>query len=215
MIKAVIFDLEGTVINRTENDYLAWEKLFNEYDIDFELEDYQKVLGVKESDVIHWYLNVDAVEVSRLLGKKETYVKEFISQKGINLIPGVESLLEEIKNLGVKTSLATGFGKEKLEYIFEKADIKNYFDSVISTEDVKSGRPDSELYLNAAKRLNILPSACVVLDDEEIGVKAAKEVGMKCIAFAASHTSNKLVNADLVIKSYADFNFKSFYSSCM
>lgn len=212
MIKAAIFDMDGTVIDSTESDYLAWKKILEEYKIDFSYKEFLNVLGAKGAEIVDRYLDLGIIEKKQLLDQKEEYFKALINERGLNLIQGIESLLTEIKELNVKTSLATGAGKEKLEFIFQKVNLKNYFDVVITADDTKTGKPNPEVFLRAAIKLNILPSDCVVFEDAKNGVKAAKDGGMKCVAIITTHPPNELQEADLVIKSYSEFDFKKFYS---
>jgi beta-phosphoglucomutase family hydrolase len=212
MIKAAIFDMDGTVIDSTESDYLAWKKILEDYKIELSFREYLNVLGAKGSEIVNRYLDLDTSETRHLLDQKEEYFKSLVNEKGLRSIQGVESLLNEIKGLNVKTSLATGAGKEKLDFIFQKVNLRNYFDVVITADDTKVGKPDPEVFLTAAIKLNTLPSDCVVFEDAKNGVKAAKNGGMKCVAIVTTHHPNELQEADLIIKSYSEFDFRKFYS---
>lgn len=209
MIKAVIFDMDGTVIDSTESDYLAWKKVFEEYEVDFSYQEYQKVLGAQGSEIVPMYLAPSVRQEA--LDKKEYYFKALVEERGLNFVPGVESLLEAIKDMNIKTSLATGAGKDKLTFIFEQVKMKEYFDVVITADDTKTGKPAPDVFLNSARRLNILPSDCVVFEDAENGVKAAKAGGMKCVAITTTHEKKKLQEADLIIRSYSEFDMQKFF----
>ena len=198
--------MDGTLIDSTESDYIAWKKVFSEYNVNFSHEEYVRILGVKSSEVIKSRLNLEPKELESMLKRKITYFKEIVDEEGITVIPHVESFLKEIKRVPLKMALATGSRKEKLTLVFEKLKLKEYFDVLVTGDEVSKGKPGPEIFLKATERLNILPTECIVVEDAENGVMAAKNANMHCIAITTTTSRKNLQAADLIIDSFENLN---------
>ena len=107
-------------------------------------------------------------------------------------------------------ALATGASREKLEFILKKFQIKQFFDAIITADDVENGKPDPEVFLKAAQKLGVDPENCIVMEDASNGAEAAKAAGMACIAITSTRGKNQLQKADLVVNSYQELNIKDF-----
>jgi beta-phosphoglucomutase len=206
--KAVIFDMDGTLIDSIEADYLAWCELFEFYQKELRLEDYIPLIGIKSAEVAMKYLPVkDELELKEALAKKLVYFRNIIEEKGIKAMPFSHELVQQIKKSGLLLSLATSSRKAKVEMVMNKVGLMDYFDVVITAEDVKKGKPDPEVFTTAAHRLSVKPSECIVFEDAANGVKAAKNAQMKCIALHSERTAGLLSEADIIIESYEGLDF--------
>jgi beta-phosphoglucomutase len=208
MIKAAIFDLDGTIIDSTENDFLAWQRIFAEYRVSFPYEEYLSVLGAKGSEIVRNHLRLTETERESMLGRQEGYFKENCTARGLKLIPHMDKLLGGIRSLPLRTALATGSSDGKLSFIFEKVAIKAFFDVITTADTVQKGKPEPEVFLQAAGKLGIEPRECLVFEDAPLGVKAAKDAGMHCIAITTTHAEWELGQADLVVDSYQQLDLK-------
>jgi beta-phosphoglucomutase len=206
MIKAFIFDMDGTIIDSTQMDYDAWQKVMLEYDAEISYEDYIARLGAKSSEIAKEYLDVDEDEIDKLITRREGYFKEMVEQKGIKFIPQVEQILQEIRNAHLKTALATGANREKLKFMFGKLPLEQYFDVFVTADDVDTGKPDPEIFLQAAQKLGVDPNQCVVMEDASNGVEAARSGGMRCIAITTTRGADQLQGADLILEGYHQFD---------
>ena len=201
-IKAFAFDMDGTLVCSTWIDYLAWKLLFDDYNIPFHYNEYVKILGVKSSEVIKIKLKVTAGELSDMLERKLKYFKDIVKKTGIETVPYAETFLKEIRNKAFRMALATGARREKFDFVFQNIKFASYFDAFVTGDDVKLGKPDPEIFIKAAKKLGILPSQMVVIEDARNGVQAAKRAGCKCIAITTTTAREDLSDADLIIDSY-------------
>ena len=128
----------------------------------------------------------------------------------MKLISGVENVLQTIQQIPLKIALATGASKSKLEYILEKFPIGHYFNTIITSDDTHTGKPDPEVFLNAAKKLGVPPDSCIVLEDARNGAQAAKKGNMVCIAITTTRSPDQLQQADLIINGYEELDIRSF-----
>src|SRR3954469_4453858 len=169
--KGVIFDMDGTLIVSTEADYLAWEKVFTNYGKTLSYEDYQPILGVRSADVIRKYLGITGEEdVIRILREKFDFFIEVITANPIKPVNAAETFLKSLKNYPVKVALATSSRKEKMQLVLKQLDFLQYFDAVVTGDEVHHGKPAPDIFLKAAERLGLSPEDCFVVEDGPIGV---------------------------------------------
>jgi len=205
--KAVIFDMDGTLIASTEADYLAWKRLFAEYGIDLTFENYFPLLGKKSADVTKYQLHLTGDDVAEALQKKLVYFDEVIAENGIQLIPYADVLVKSVKQYPVKMALATSSRKHKMEKVMKLVGLLSYFDVTVSGNEIENGKPAPDIFIEAAERLQVSADECVVFEDAASGVQAAKAAGMKCVAITTTHPAEALQQADMVIDSFEGVDF--------
>jgi beta-phosphoglucomutase family hydrolase len=209
-IQAVIFDMDGTVVDTTDLEYKAWHQMMQEQGVEFSYEEYIQVLGAKGSEIVKNHLDWDEEAIKKILTNKERYFKQLVEQQGLKLISGVENVLQAIQRIPLKMALATGASRSKLEFILEKFPIAHYFDAIITADDTHTGKPDPEVFLNAAKKLGVPPDNCIVMEDARNGAEAAKKANMICIAITTTRSQDQLQQADLIINGYEELDIRSF-----
>jgi beta-phosphoglucomutase family hydrolase len=206
--KAVIFDMDGTLIDSTKADFLAWQRLFSHYHKELTFSDYIPLLGMKSSQVVMNFLPVkNQEEVEFALTQKLVFFHEIISEHGIYSVPYADVFLKQVKQYNIPLALATSSRRAKMEMVMEKLNLLLYFDTVVTGGDVKNGKPSPDIFLKAAEKLNMLPEDCIVFEDAANGVKAAKNAGMKCVALSSHLTPDILEEADLVIDTFEGLSF--------
>ncbi len=206
--KGVIFDMDGTLIVSTQADYLAWEKVFNNYGKILTFQDYQPLLGIRSANVIKERLGITGEEdVKRILKEKFDYFVEIVTANPIKPVLAAEVFLRSMANYPVKVALATSSRKEKMQLILKQLNFLQYFDAIVTGEEVENSKPAPDIFLKAAERLGLSAEDCMVVEDGPIGVAAAKNAKMKCVAITETHTADKLYDADIVIDSYKDADF--------
>lgn len=206
MIEAFIFDMDGTVIDSTQMDYEAWQKAMREYDAELPYEDYIAKLGAKSSEIAKEHLDISDEEIDALISRREEYFKQIVNEKGISLLPHVEQILQQLRNAHLKTALATGANREKLQFIFDKLPLEQYFDVFVTADDVSQGKPDPDVFLQAARKLGVAPANCVVMEDAANGLEAARNGGMRCITLTTTRGADQLQGADLIISGYGELD---------
>lgn len=201
--KGVIFDMDGTLLESTEADYRAWEKVFNNYNLDLPFEKYAPMLGVKSADVIRNEIGFkDEQDVKRILKEKFDYFVEYVNENPIKPVFAAETFLKSLAQYPIKVALATSSRQEKMQMVLKQLNFMQYFDAIVTGNEVTHGKPAPDIFLLAAKRLELDPADCIVIEDGPIGVAAAKSANMKCVAITETHHAVQLQQADLVIDTY-------------
>lgn len=207
--KGVIFDMDGTLLESTEADYRAWEKVFNDYNQELPFEKYAPMLGVKSADVIKNEIGISGEEdVKRILKEKFDYFVEYVNNNPIKPVFAAEKFLKSLAKYEVKVALATSSRQEKMEMVLTQLNFMQYFDAIVTGNEVAHGKPAPDIFLLAAKRLGLEPIDCMVVEDGPIGVASAKSANMKCVAITETHVADKLSAADLIIDTYENASIK-------
>jgi len=213
--KGVIFDMDGTLIESTEADYLAWKQLFADYQKPLSYEDYFPLLGAKSAVVVQSRLLLDEEQTKVALEKKMKYFTEIVSQNGIQPVPFAIKLLEQLQQYNLKIALATSSRRKKMTMVLKLTGLLPYFKVIVTGEEISRSKPAPDIFLLAAKKLELPPDQCLVIEDAVNGIKAAKNAGMKCIAITTTHSAEMLQEADLIIDTYEALNFENLCSTLL
>jgi beta-phosphoglucomutase family hydrolase len=196
---AVIFDMDGTLVATTELDFLAWQKLFSEYNVHITFEQYFPLLGMKSADMVKHFLKLVGDDAKDALFTKMQYFDDLVDKKGIELLPNTEILLSHLQSNNIPLALATSSRQRKMRRIMNDTGLAHFFTTIVTGDEIVHGKPAPDIFLLAAKRLSIDPACCLVIEDAINGVIAAKAAGMKCVAVTNTHPHHDLSMADLVI----------------
>lgn len=203
-ISAVIFDLDGTVLDNEDEYGQAFKKVLTDLGAEVKT-DYPHIggIGVKENwpHLLKKYKIKTKKTFDELASETQ---KEYIKLlPRVNVKQGLEAFIKELKESGIKTALATSNVWFIVEKVFGEIPIEGFFDSITTGEEVAQKKPAPDLFLKAADKLDIPSEGCLVIEDSPSGVEAAHKAGMKVIAVARDENQAKdLSAADLVIKSY-------------
>lgn len=184
-VQGVIFDLDGVLVSTDEYHYLGWKRMAEEAGIPFTREDNHRLRGVSRMESLEIVLEkadrTYSVEEKRGLAERKNryYVESLQALTPADVLPGARGLLEELKRMDCR--LAVGSSSRNAPLIMKKVDLCVFFDAVADGNDITRSKPDPEVFLLAAERLGLKPAACVVVEDAEAGVVAARAGGMRCI----------------------------------
>ncbi|MFZ5932761.1 MAG: HAD family hydrolase [Patescibacteria group bacterium] len=203
-ISAVIFDLDGTVLDNEDEYGLAFKKVLESLGARVDT-NYPHVggIGVKENwpGLIKKYHLKTKKSYNELASETQREYLELLPR--VRMKKGVEKFIKGLRESGIKTALATSNVWFILEKVFEELPIEGLFDSLTTGEEVSNKKPAPDLFLAAVDKLDVRPEECLVIEDSTSGIKAARESGMKVIAIARDNSHAKdLEGADLVIRSY-------------
>ena len=213
--KAVIFDMDGVIFD-TEKVYLdIWTEVFEKYGYKMTKELYVTVMGTGRKNVIKTFLENfgDNLPIEKMYEEKDNQLFYRIENQGIPLKEGVKELFSMLKEKDYKIALATSAKKERVEKQIKDKWLKESFDAIVCGDDVEKGKPSPDIFLKAAKKIDVEPENCFVVEDSPAGIKAAFSGGMKGI-----HVED-LKAADEDILKYCEKNFKNLqeikeYLSC-
>jgi len=204
---AIIWDVDGTLVDTAEQHFRAWTRLAGEINKPFTRVDFAATFGMRNPEILRKLFYPDADdEQCRVLGeRKEDLYRASVREEGTQLLPGVARLLAAFLAEGWPQAVGSSAPPGNLDLLLGLTNTRRYFGAVVTGDDVKRGKPDPEVFLTAAAKLDVAPSGCVVFEDALAGVEAAKAGGMRCVAvtFVGHHPAEKLrtAGADLVVGS--------------
>ena len=147
----------------------------------------------------------------RSLGEEKEALYREIYAPDVAPLPGFIEFLRSLKDNHVKTAVATAAPKVNLDFLLEHIDLRNDFDVLIDDSEVVKGKPDPEIYLKAAERLDYPPELCLVFEDSLHGIQAARNAGMKVIGVATTNPPEKIRIAEFVIKDFTEIDIHRIY----
>jgi beta-phosphoglucomutase len=207
---AVIFDMDGVIVDNMEYHKRAWGVFLKKYAPDVELEEFSRHFGKVNKDLLKivFKKEVSAGEEALFGEEKEAIYREIYAD---HIVPtaGLVDFLSTLKKNEVKTAVATAAPRINMDFVFEKTGLRHYFDILIDASEVMKGKPDPEIYLKAAENLDCPPKRCLVFEDSMPGIQAAQKAGMKVIALATSHPAERLRSAERVVKNFTEISFNS------
>jgi beta-phosphoglucomutase family hydrolase len=203
--KGVIWDLDGVIVDTASFHFEAWKKTLKEMGLPFSQEKFALIFGRRNRDILMEVVGrpLSTEEMERISARKESLFREALKGK-VRPLPGVLFWLEELKRRGCWQALATSAPRENMEMMVGCLGIEGFFDEIVLADKVSAGKPEPEIFLLAAKALELSPACCIVIEDAVAGVKGAKRAGMRCIAVATSHPRTALAEADMVVDSLND-----------
>jgi len=205
VIKACIFDLDGVIVDTAHYHFIAWKRLAKELGVELTEKENERLKGVSRMRSLEIILELGGIhpgeeEKEKLAEKKNTWFVEYVNaMKPEEIFPGVRKLIQELKERGIKVGLASS--SKNADTVIRLLKIEKEFDAVVDGKMVINSKPDPEIFLLAAKKLGVEPMYCVVFEDAEAGVEAARRAGMKCVGVG---DAEQLGDANLVVKHTAD-----------
>jgi len=203
-IQAVIWDLDGVIIDSAEDHRKAWQRLAREEGIMMTDADFWATFGKRNDDIfaIIWG-DLPPEKVKELADRKEAYFREYIRDTAAPL-PGAMELMRGLYEAGYAQALASSTPIENIDLISEVLGLKRYLTVLVSGETVARGKPAPDIFLKAASELGIPPGRCLVIEDAVAGVQAAHAAGMRCIAVAGNRDLPGLREAELMVRSLTE-----------
>lgn len=200
-MKSFIFDLDGVIVDTAKYHFLAWRNLANDLGFEFTKHQNELLKGVSRVKSLEILLGIGKVKLSEdkkqalLIKKNEEYLGYVNKMTANEILPGVNDLLNYLDANHVKYAL--GSASKNAPLILEKVGLLNRFTALVDGNDVSKAKPDPEVFLIGAKKLNAKPEDCIVVEDAIAGIEAAKNAGMIAIGIGDEKVLNK---ADYVFK---------------
>jgi len=202
---AVIWDVDGTLVDTAELHFRAWVDLCRGLGRDFTRADFAATFGRRNPEIIRHLFGdrFDDAAIADLGYRKEELYKS-AARQGVSLLPGARELLQGLHEAGFRQAIGSSAPLGNIDLILQLTGAAHFFDAISSAEDTQRGKPDPQVFLVAAEKLGMPLPRCVVMEDAVAGVEAARAGGMKCIGvtFVGHHSDESLrrAGADLVVK---------------
>jgi beta-phosphoglucomutase len=203
---AFIFDMDGTLVDNMHVHTEAWGKLLKENNIPFNAHDFLvKTAGKTNREIIPTIFgDISEERITELAHRKESIYREmFLPHR--KPIEGLVEFLNESKQLGIKTAVATASAKPNVEFILDGLDLRKFFNVVTTAEEVKNGKPHPDIFLKSAEKVGIVSENCLVFEDAIGGFEAAHRAGMLSIGIATVNSIELILEQKSVVE--ADDNF--------
>lgn len=182
MIKAIVFDFDGVILDSERIMYLVMQKMFQRYQVDLPLSIWSQAIGTQHGFDSIGYLEEHAnVKIDRdaFREERDALFNQLVDEEEV--LPGVKSVLNQAKSLGLKIGLATSSKGEWPRKHLSRLGLADYFQSIKSWDDVQKVKPDPALYIKSLESLEVLPKEAIAIEDSFNGSLAAKRAGMYCI----------------------------------
>ena len=202
-LKACIFDLDGVIVDTAKYHFFAWKKLADQIGAHFDHELNEQLKGVSRMKSLEMILHAADASLSEgekmeLAEKKNMWFVEMVNRMtSEEILPGIEVFLDKLEEEGIQK--AVGSASKNAKLALGKTGLIDRFDYIVDGTMVEEAKPNPEVFLRAAKYIQVDPGSCVVFEDAIAGVRAAHNGGMKCIGVGDQKT---LLEADLVIQSF-------------
>ena len=211
MLKAVIFDMDGVIVNSEPLHHLAYKKMFEEFQLDVSNSLYESFTGQSTHTICKQLCEIfNIYEDPNLLvqSKRKHFKVIFDNDTSFQMIDGALELIQDYFDNNITLVLASSASMTNIERIFEKFDLNKYFKSRISGADLKESKPNPEIFVKAAKLSGHSKDECIVIEDSTNGIIAAKSAGIYCVGYNSFNSKNQNYdNADLVISSLNEIKF--------
>ncbi len=208
---AVLWDLDGTLVDSEEHHWLAWKEIFDREGISLTRAQFLSSFGQRNDRILRGWLGEDASSelISKIGDDKEAHYRELVRTNGLAPLPGAAEWVERLFQEGWPQAIASSAPRLNVEAVLDALHLRKWFQATVSAEDVQAGKPDPQVFLVAAARLNSAPRICIVVEDAGAGVEAARRGGMLSIGVGKNASS---LGADLASVTLSDLPGDSFSS---
>ena len=205
MLRAVIFDWDGVVVDSSAHHERSWEVLAARRGLALPPDHFKKGFGKKNAVIIPelgWAQDPD--EVDKLGREKEEIYRDLVRRHGIAPLPGVRELLAALQAEGIRAAVGSSTEMANLDALLDMMELRQFFSAIVSADDVTLGKPDPAVFLLAARRLAADPGECVVIEDALVGIEAARRAGMQVLAVATTNPLEALGAASRAVASLSE-----------
>jgi HAD superfamily hydrolase (TIGR01509 family) len=207
MIRALIFDFDGLILETEGPSYKSWEEVYQSFGFALPFSTWSTIIGTTQGEFdpcLELKKKVKGrVDWERIESRRRASEKALIEAQSV--MPGVEQYLKDARRLGLKTGLASSSSCKWVIGHLTRLGLVDYFDSICASDDVEHTKPDPELYLSVLRELDVSAEEAIALEDSPIGIQAAKQAGLFCVAVPNPLTRQlSLSQADFQLGSLAE-----------
>ena len=205
---AFIFDLDGTLIRSESLFFEAAESIFNPLGHslnELSPQERSRIPGRSAAENMAFYLGKFGLDGDpvQIANERLMHMLQLLKHSGVPLLPGARTFLSAAKDMGIPLALATSSPANYVSAVFEVTDLGQYFGQVVTGDDITRFKPDPEIFLRTARKLNVSPGSCVVFEDAHAGFQAARAAGMRLVALPSPFTlPSQRWLADIVVQDF-------------
>ncbi len=200
--RAVLWDLDGTLVDSTEYHWRSWQQPLAAEGVHITKADFLASFGQRNDAILGAWLGAGAepARIRRIGDAKEASYREIIAAEGIAPLPGAAEWVRRLHQAGWLQAIASSAPRLNVEVVRRALGFEKLIETLVAAEDVRAGKPDPEVFLTAATRLQVPPARCIVVEDAAAGIEAARRAGMHSIGVGDA----AVAGADIVVTSLAD-----------
>ncbi len=210
MLKAIIFDMNGVIINDEHYHNESWNEFLEKYGFTLTTEEFEtQIMGKRDKDTLQYLFkrSLTPEEITMYCNERDAIVQKLVEGK-LQLTSGLREFLDSVRQAHIPLAIATSSRKEYMDFIVDTYDIRKYFQFIVTGDEVVHGKPDPEIYLKAANLLGVEPTDCLVFEDSASGIKAAKAAGMKVVGITTSLSHDVLSSVDKIIDDFTEVSIE-------
>jgi beta-phosphoglucomutase len=208
MLRGIVFDMDGVVIDSHPVHRLAWKKFLEAVGRKVSDEDLEFILdGRKRDEILCYFLgDLSPAEIAEYGSLKDEMLQKL--GKHLRPLPGVVEFLGNLPPAGIRIALATSAGRKRACGTLKELGLADYFEAIVTGDEVVNGKPDPAIYRLVAERLNEAPENLLAVEDAVSGVKSARAAGLRCIGVASAERALDLLaaGAEQVIPDFRSFS---------
>ena len=208
MARAVLWDLDGTLVDSAEFHWLSWRDTMAAEGVSLTYQQFLDTFGQKNDRILPGWLGsgADAARIRRVGDAKEAEYRRLASVHGLRPLPGASSWVRRLHAQGWQQAIASSAPGENVGVMLRALALDGMFEAIVSAEDVTRGKPDPQVFLAAAERLGVPRDRCIVVEDAGVGVQAARSAGMRCIGVSRA----VVLDADIAVSSLLELPSDAF-----
>jgi len=182
MIKSVLWDLDGTLVDSEQYHWLAWRDTMATLGVPLTHDEFMKTFGLRNDAIVpQWIPNATPEQIEQIADAKEQLYRRLVREGGLEPLPGVRHWTERLAHDGWLQAIASSAPREDVDAVLAVIGLAPCFQAIVSAEDVTLGKPHPQVFLTAAARLGSAPAQSVVVEDAPAGIEAARRAGMPSI----------------------------------
>ncbi len=202
MTKAVLWDLDGTLVDSEQYHWMAWRDTMAAEGMPITHEQFLKTFGLRNDAIVpQWIPGAPPGRVDQIAGDKERLYRSLVREGGLEPLPGARDWTGRLCASGWLQAIASSAPRENVEVVLSVTGLASFFQAVVSAEDVTLGKPDPQVFLTAAARLGSAPAQSIVVEDAPAGIEAARRAGMRSIGVRRNGAP---LPADVAVTSLTD-----------
>jgi beta-phosphoglucomutase len=209
MIGAVLWDLDGTLVDSEEYHWRSWRDTVAAEGITLDYQTFLASFGKRNDSILRGWLGPEATSarIQRIGDAKEVEYRRLAREEGVQPLPGAAEWVARLNRAGWKQAIASSAPRANVEVVVAALGFEHLIDAMVAAEDVSRGKPDPDVFLEAARRVGVPPGRCIVVEDAAAGIEAARRAGMKSVGV---HRHAPLPQADLAVRALTELPVGAF-----